>query len=221
MTKRHHVQIEQRLLMPAAAEEFRLSVMTHDTTSHGIARGTSPLLRRVGGIELPVAGTWNVPGTHATLSFSVPQFLRRSKDLTGRAREATLVFSDDPGEVLVAVLFDAPGLDIARSTACSLPVHLEARSIRGPHRWSLSGEVFPGTGVLPLRATLDYHGVWRRGDHAYGWFVLAGTIGRHADVPQRRLRFNFDLLAYGPATARPAPARSLSHRVASQTRDAA
>ena len=31
-----------------------------------MARGTSPLLRRVDGIELPVAGTWNVPGNHAT-----------------------------------------------------------------------------------------------------------------------------------------------------------
>jgi len=198
--------------------------MTHDTTSHGNARGTSPLLRRVGGIELPVAGTWNVPGTtHATISFSVPQFLRRPKDHTGRALEATLVFSDDPGEVLVAVLFNAPGLDISGSTACGAPVHLEARSIRGPHRWAMSGEVFPGTSVLPLRATLDYHGVWRRGDRAYGWFVLAGTIGRNADVPQRRLRFNFDLLAYGPAAARPAPApsRSLSLGAASQTRDAA
>jgi hypothetical protein len=207
--------------MPATAEEFRLSVMIHDTTSHGIARGTS-LVRRVGGIELPVAGTWNVPGTYATISFAVPQFLRRPTDLCGRAREATLVFSDDPGEVLVAVLFDAPGLDIAGSAACREPVHLEARSIRGPHRWALAGEVFPGTGVVPLRATLDYHGVWRRGDRAYGWFVLAGTIGRHVDA-RRRLRFNFDLLACGPAGARPelAPARSLSFRVASQTRDGA
>src|SRR5215211_721351 len=105
MTSAAPSKLSNGLLMPAAAEGFRLSVMTHDTTSHGNGRGTCPLLRRVGGIELPVAGTWNVPGsTHAKISFSVPQFLRRPKDLTGRAREATLVFSDDPGEVLIAVL---------------------------------------------------------------------------------------------------------------------
>jgi hypothetical protein len=133
--------------------------MTHDDTGDGTARGTSPLLRHVNGIELPVAGTWNVPGS---------------------------------------------------------------RSVAGPHRWALSGEVFPETGVSRLRATLGYHGVWRRGEG--GWFVLASTNGLPADAARWRLWFSFDLPANGPQTeSRPATARSrsLSIRAASQTIGAA
>jgi hypothetical protein len=198
--------------------------MTHDDTGDGTARGTSPLLRRVDGIELPVASPWNVPGSHANIVFSVPRRLQRPRGVVGRARVATLVFSDDPGDVLVVVLFDAPGLAEAGSSAFAPPIHLEARSLAGPQRWALWGEVFPETGVLPLRATLGYHEVWRRGDRAYGWFVLAGTIGPAANGTQRRLRFSFDLLADGPHAGSP-PATALSRsrgiRAASQTSGAA
>jgi hypothetical protein len=53
-----------------------------------------------------------------------------------------------------------------------------------------------GTELVPVRATLSYHGVWRRGDRPYGWFVLAGDIGERAGT--ERLRFRFELLALGP-----------------------
>jgi len=198
--------------------------MTDDYTSHGMPRGTSPLLRHVDGIEFPVAGTWNVPGNHATILFSVPRRLRWPEGVVARAREAALVFSDDPGDVLVAVLFDAPGPAIAGSSTFGPPIHLEARSVPGPHRSALSGDVLPETGVLPLRATLGSHGFWRRGDRAHGWFVLAGTIGPPADAAPWRLRFSFDLPANGPqAGSRPAtaPSRSLTIRAASQTSGAA
>ena len=197
--------------------------MTHDHTSDGMARWTSPLLHHVDGIDIPVAGTWNVPGSHANVSFSVPRRLRRPRGIVGRARDATLVFSDDPADVLVAVLFDASGLAVAGSSAIG-PIHLEARSVLGPHRWTLSGEVFPETGVLPRRATLGYHGVGQRSDRAYGLFVLTGTIVPPPEGTQRRLRFSFDLLAYGPHPgSRPATARSRSRaiRAASQTSGAA
>jgi hypothetical protein len=194
--------------------------MTHDNSS----AGTSPLLRHVHGIELPVAGTWSVPRSHAKILFSVPRRLQRPTSVVGTAREATLVFSDEPGDVLVTVLFDAPGLATAGSSAFNTPIHLEARSVPGPHRWALSGEVLPETDVLPLRATLGYHGLWRRGDRAYGWFILAGTIAPARNATQRRLRFSFDLLAYGPhAGSPPATARSRTPaiRSASQTSSAA
>ena len=63
----------------------------------------------------------------------------------------------------------------------------------GPHRWSLSGEVFTDVSVLPLHASLSYHGVWRRGDRSHGWFSLAGTIDPPVGDAQRRLRFSFEL----------------------------
>ena len=198
--------------------------MTHDNTSAGMIRGTSPLLRHADGIELPVAGTWNVPGNHADILFFVPRRLQRPSRSVGTALEANLVFSDEPGDVLVTVLFDAPGLTIAGSSAFDTPIYLEARSVPGPHRWELSGEVFPENGPLPLRATLGYHGVWRRGGRAHGWFTLEGTIGPAARATQRRLRFSFDLLADGPHAGSPpvtAPSLPRAIRSASQTSSAA
>lgn len=199
--------------------------MTQTTISHSVAIRPSLPLRRVDGIELPVAGTWTVPGHHATIAFSVPRRRGRPESRSGRASEATVFISEDPDDVRVALRFDAPGLEITGSPAgtIGLPIHLEARSVPGPQRWALSGEAFSDTGVVPVRATLGYHGVWRRGDHIYGWFVLAGTIGeggRRARPPE----FRFELLATAPeAASRPLPASSPSCSLGaiSQTADAA
>jgi hypothetical protein len=201
-----------------------VAVMTHATISYTATRPSLPL-RRVDGIELPVAGTWTVPGRHATVEFSVPRRVRRPDSRSGRAREATVVIYEDPDDVLVSVLFDVPGLEIAGSPAgtLDLPIHLEARATAGPHRWALAGELVSGTGVLPLRATLDYHGVWRRGDLTYGWFVLAGAIGAPRRT-RRLLRFDFELLASAPAPeSLPLPARAHERSVgaASHTAGAA
>ena len=157
------------------------------------------LLRRVDGIELPVAGAWTVSGPHATIAFCVPRSLQRSDIRMGRANEATIVVSDDPDDVSVAALFDVPGLTFnGRPTAgVGPPIHLEAQSVAGPRRWDLTGEMFSVAGVVPLRARLDYHGVWRRGDFAYGWFVLTGAIDPLARSTPR-FRFRFELLASGP-----------------------
>ena len=195
-------------------------------TTSTTAAGATRLLRCVDGVELPVAGTWTVDGNHGAVNFSLPRRLRRPASCVGRTRQATLAFSDDPGQVLVAVVFDAPDLQLPRSWAAvtGAPIHLEARSVPGPHRWSLSGEVFTDISVLPLHASLSYHGVWRRGDRSYGWFSLAGTIDPPAGDTQRRLRFSFELLAHGPELApRPVPAPARSHfvRVASPTYRAA
>ena len=202
----------------------KLAVMNCAITSTTIAASTSRLLRCVDGVELPVAGTWTVDGNHGAVDFSVRRRLRRPTRRVGRTRQATLAFSDDPGHVLVAVLFDAPDLQLPTSWAAvtGAPIHLEARSVPGPHRWSLSGEAFTDVGVLPLRASLGYHGVWRRGDRSHGWFSLAGTIDPPAGDAQRRLRFSFELLAHGPDLApRPVPARSPFVRMASPTSSAA
>jgi hypothetical protein len=183
--------------------------MTQATFTYTNPRRPSLPLRRVDGVELPAAGTWSVPGRHATIEFSVPRRLRRPECRSGRAREASVVISEDPDDVFVSVLFDVGGLEISGSPAAmtSAPIHLEARSVPGPQRWALAGGVLSGTGVLPLRATLGYHGVWRRGDHIYGWFVLAGTIGAGRRI-MRQLRFRFELLASAPEPgSRPLSAR--------------
>lgn len=185
--------------MAAAWRVMKLALMTNAITSHTTAGRTSWLLRRVDGIERPVAGTWTVPGNHATITLSVPRRLRRPESSSGRARGATLVISDDPEVVVLEVLFEARGLDasVASAGANRPPIRLVARSAAGPRRWALSGDLFTDAGVLPVRATLGYHGVWRRGDRPYGWFALAGVV----DFPgssSGRLGLSIELLAHGP-----------------------
>jgi hypothetical protein len=183
--------------------------MTQATFTYTNPRRPSLPLRRVDGVELPAAGTWSVPGRHATIEFSVPRRLRRPECRSGRAREASVVISEDPDDVFVSVLFDVRGLEITGSPAGTLdpPMHIEARSVPGPHRWALAGGVLSDTGVLPLRATLGYHGIWRRGDHTYSWFELVGAIGAGRRI-MRQLRFRFELLGSAPEPgSRPLSAR--------------
>ena len=202
----------------------KLAVMTCAITSTTIAASTSRLLRCVDGVELPVAGTWTVDGNHGAVNFSVRR-LRRPTSRVGRTRQATLAFSDDPGHVLVAVLFDAPDLHLPRSwpAVTGAPIHLEARSVPGPHRWSLSGRgVHRRRCLCRCAASLSYHGVWRRGDRSHGWFSLAGTIVPPAGDASGGCGFSFELLAHGPDLApRPVPARSPFVRMASPTSSAA
>jgi hypothetical protein len=196
--------------MSAALRAIRLAFMNHNSDGiHGVATSTSPLLRRVDGIELPVAGAWVVPGCNATVAVCVPRGRLRSDVRMGRASEATIVIAEDPADVFVAVLFVVPGLEIIGAPAGALgpPIVLEAQSVAGPHRWVLTGEVFWVEGVVPLRATLEFHGlVCRRDDVPCGWFVLDGAL----DVPartERPMRFRFELLASGPEER----SRSLLH----------
>jgi hypothetical protein len=208
-----------------AQQAVRVATMSQTTISYIKAGGQSLPLRRVDGVELPVAGTWTVPGNHATIAFSVPRRLRRPECRSGRAREATIVISEDPDDVLVSVLFDVPGLEISGSAAgtLDLPIRLGARAVPGPQRWALAGELFSATDALSLCATLQYHGVWRRGDLTYGWFVLAGAIS----TPRRTMRplqFDFELLASAPVPGSPplpARAHACSVGAASQTAGAA
>lgn len=198
--------------MSVPRRAIKVAIMTQATTSQTIATRPSLPLRRVDGIELPVAGTWTVPGNHATIAFCVPRRLRRPDNRSGRASEATVFISEDPGDVLVAVLLEAPDLEVTGLPAetSGPPIQLLARSVPGPNRWAMRGKVFFDAGVRTLRATLAYHGVWRRGDLTYGWFVLAGAIS----APRRKmlpLEFRFELLASAPepgSRALPAPSRA-------------
>lgn len=187
--------------------------MTHASTSHTTVGRASRLLRHVDGIELPVAGTWTVPGNHATITLAAPRRLRRPENIVGRARQATLAISDDPDVVVVDVLFEARGLEAtgASAGASSPPIRLVARSVPGRHRWALSGELFTDTGVRPVRATLGYYGVWTRGERPYAWFALTGVVDSPASYTRRRLGLSFELLAHLAETgSRPAPAPSRS-----------
>lgn len=188
---------EYRLLMSAVLRIVKLAVMTTTITRSSLAgRGT----RLVDGVELPAAGTWSVHGSHADIGFSLRRRLRRTEHWRGRAVQATIVVGEDPNDLLAAVLLETGLATVTRASgrAAGSGGCLVARTDCGSLPWAMSGEVRSDGAVVPLRAFLGYHGVWRRGDSVHGWFTLAGTIAPGPAGGRPSMRFFFDLIADGP-----------------------
>jgi hypothetical protein len=161
------------------------------------------LVRRVDGVELPAAGTWSVPDHHATVSFTRPRTLGQADSWRGRASEAAVIVGEDPADVTIALKVAAPDLPMnlgSSSRPAARPIVVGDATLKGIPTWPLSGRVSINHRLLAIEATLAYHGVWRRGERAYGWFVLSGAIDDGARAG-RRMRFTFELLADGPAAA--------------------
>jgi hypothetical protein len=172
--------------------------MTCELTNPPIAE--HPLVRRVDGVELPIAGTWTVEERHATVTFSRPRMLAHADSWLGRAKQASVIVGEEVDDVTVSMVVDAPGLPaIVGSPGRSVgPVRpQEGPSSLGEHRWPLWGKLKVNGVAVPVEATLAYQGVWRHGDRHYGWFVLSGVIV-DGDRPRRRMRFTFELLAQRP-----------------------
>ena len=65
--------------------------MTADLDVRSTAGHAKPLVRRVDGVEMPVAGTWTVPDHHATISITRPRALGHADSWRGRASEAAVI----------------------------------------------------------------------------------------------------------------------------------
>ena len=177
--------------------------MTDDLAVRTAAMPVDHLVRRVGGVELPVAGTWSVPDRHATISFTRPRALGHADSWRGRASEAAVIVGEDPDDVTIALKVDAPDLPTnlgTSSRSSSRRVVGEDATLNGIPTWQLHGRLAVNQRLLPIEATLAYHGVWRHGERVYGWFLLSGAIDDGARA-WRRMRFMFELLADGPAAA--------------------
>jgi hypothetical protein len=177
--------------------------MTADLDDRPAAAHVDRLIRRVDGVELPIAGTWTVPDHHATISFTRPRALGHADSWRGRASEAAVIVAEDPADVTIALKVAAPDLPMnlgPPSRSGARPVVVEDVALKGIPTWRLDGRLSVNQGLLPIEATLAYHGVWRRGERAYGWFVLSGSIDDGARA-WRRMRFTFELLAAGPRAA--------------------
>jgi hypothetical protein len=158
------------------------------------------LVRRVDGAELPASGTWTVADSHATVVFTSPRRFRRAAGWRGRSTGATIVVGESPDDISVTLRVDHPGLE-ATSGSPEQPVvrpHFETTAFPSHYQWALSGALSVDGRIVPIRATLSYRGVWRRGDGAYGWFELVGVIDDGAPA-WRQVQFSFELLADGPA----------------------
>lgn len=203
----------RRELHPGSMEGHRLgeaAAMNGTITRRAVGYRTTELIRRLGGLEQPAAGTWSIRGSHAGIEFSLSRPLHRTERCRGRASEGAIVFGQAPDYVLVEVLFESGLSPLTRTlgAAAASSCHLVAGASAGPLQdaaecrwksaWAVSGEVRANNALLPVHATLGYHGVWRQGDHAYGWFTLAGEVVTPPAAGRRSMRFSFDLVADSP-----------------------
>jgi hypothetical protein len=76
---------EYRLLTAAGAGSVMLAVMTSSITRTAVTCRPTRLFGYVGGVELPAAGTWQVPGGHTDNAFCLPRWRRRTARWRGRA----------------------------------------------------------------------------------------------------------------------------------------
>jgi hypothetical protein len=174
--------------------------MTTATCTRSTTDRTRTLVRRVDGVEHPAPGRWNVTSSHATVEFTSPRLLRRAEGWRGRATGATIVVGENPDEITVALQVDGPVLRaITGSTGSPTKARRDAdvATVQSHHHWPVHGSMSLGGSVVPVEAQLAYRGVWRRGDGAYGWFELFGTIVDGAPA-KRRVRFSIELLASAP-----------------------
>jgi hypothetical protein len=114
-----------------------------------------------------------------------------------------VIVGEDPDDVTIALKVDAPDLPTnlgTSSRSSSRRAVVEDATLNGIPTWQLHGRLSVNQRLLPIDATLAYHGVWRRGERVYGWFLLSGAIDDGARA-WRRMRFTFELLADGPAAA--------------------
>jgi hypothetical protein len=113
------------------------------------------------------------------------------------------VFSDEPADVAVDVVFRSTALAAVRGDTerNDQELHVTAWSAGGAQPWTLAGTALADESVRTVRATLGYHGVWRRGDRPYGWFVVAGVITAPAGIIRPHVGFSFELLADAPELA--------------------
>jgi hypothetical protein len=172
--------------------------MISDIVTDLSARGAHQLIRRVDGCELPASGCWVVPASHASVTFSLPRGLRHAETWQGRVTEATIVVGEHSDDVSISMRVDAPGLPaVTGSSRGSIARPTRLDPMASTYSWALFGQLTINGSTVPVQAILDYHGVWRRGDAAHGWFALSGVIVDGARA-KRRMRFAFELLADQP-----------------------
>jgi hypothetical protein len=177
--------------------------MNHPLTRRACAPRGLELLRWVDSTELPIAGEWTVRGPHDAVYFTRARPGRSDQRYPARLERAALVIADDPDDVTLTADVRVPD-ELARrwpQRPVDTHVRVVVRSVAGPNRWTVAGSASSGDVAMPVAATLNYHGVWRHGDCAYGWFGLTGTICDPSAAAREEFRLSCDLMAYGPATA--------------------
>jgi hypothetical protein len=161
------------------------------------------LIRELGGVELPAPGTWAIPSSHVSVSFSARTGrFRRARGQAPAAAGALCVKEDGRVSLLLSVgAWARPGDGRAASLGTLLGnpringIVLRAETVE-PARggtWSMRGEIGLSWVTRPASVVVTYHGVFRAGPDAKAWLTLRSSIDD--DVGERRSRAAVDLVA--------------------------
>jgi hypothetical protein len=156
------------------------------------------LIRRVGDLEVPAVGTWEVvPASHVGLAID------GSSDLPVRMSiiDGALRIGRDPerSEFRLALAGPEAMSIVGRPTLVEADHH-------GMSSWSIAGTLTRGGFAEPVQLALTYHGVFRSGSRSWAWFSGTGAFGarrcgsrlRRSSGSGRR-RVVLDLLLNTPA----------------------
>jgi hypothetical protein len=127
------------------------------------------LIRRIGDLEVPAAGTWDiVPASHVGLT------IEGRRDAPARATiiDGALRVGRDPEHSELRLAFAGPDTMslVGRSTMVEADPH-------GTSKWSIGGTLTSGGCAEPVQLALTYHGVFRSAGRSWAWFSGAGTVG--------------------------------------------
>jgi hypothetical protein len=175
---------------------------------------TDRLIRRVGGVEVPAAGCWTIPRSHASVNYGARTgFVRR---VQGRAAAAAgaLHVGDDPTQTELVLHVaawagtgtpGAPSLSELLGNKCVCAVTLRASSMEQPtdNTWRMRGVAHSSWVSRPAPISVEYHGVYRAGDGAKAWLTVRADISHDfAGLrPRGPLEIVADVLAVAPRRA--------------------
>lgn len=162
---------------------------------HGRGPRGANLIRRVDGIELPIAGLWNIPTGWAGVELVVPRPLRSALRATIRLKQGMLALADDPthstghfsldatslrtGDPVVDSYLHDDVLDIARCS--TIPVHIGTVEHAGGPHWDAHGWITIRGVATPIELAIAYEGIDRPGRSAR--FRAATTLPLRSLLP--------------------------------------
>jgi hypothetical protein len=136
------------------------------------------LIRRMGDLEVPAAGTWDiVPASHVGLTIEG----RRDAPARATVIDGALRVGRDPERSEFRLAFAGPDTMslVGRSTMVEADHH-------GKSTWSIGATLSSGGCAEPVQLALTYHGVFRSGGRSRAWFSGAGTVGAPRRLPRWR-----------------------------------
>jgi polyisoprenoid-binding protein YceI len=148
------------------------------TTHH--LRHASGLIRKVGGVELPAAGLWNIPSGWAEIEVSLLQVFGPTLRSRISLKQGMIAIADDPAHSTAHLSLDAASLRTGNETIdgylqeevldtrrySTLPVRIDTVAHRGGSNWVAEGWVTVRGVARPIELAVSYEGVFRHGPAA-------------------------------------------------------